>query len=95
MAIGLFEFLLGVAVVGSVSGVLTSKHKLERERVRARSFAAADDSDALRGVVGDLHQEVRRLRERVQVLEKLVTDDDRRLSDEIERLRRSETGASV
>jgi hypothetical protein len=46
-------------------------------------------------MVGDLHHEVGRLKERVQVLEKLVTDDDRRLSDEIDRLRRRDTGASI
>lgn len=92
MAIGVFEFLLGAAIVAGVSGVLTSKHQLEREKVKARGLAAEGES---MNMVGDLHQEVSRLKERVQVLEKLVTDDDRRLSDEIDRLRRRDTGASV
>jgi len=93
MAIGVFEFLLGAAIVGGVASTLTSKHNLERERIKARGLSA--DGDAVQGVVGDLHHEVGRLKERVQVLEKLVTDDDRRLSDEIARLRRRDTGASV
>lgn len=92
MAIGVFEFLLGAVIVGGVSTVLTSKHNMERERIKARGMS---EGDAVNGVVGDLHHEVSRLKERVQVLEKLVTDDDRRLSDEIDRLRRRDTGASV
>ena len=79
-------------IVGGVSGVLTSKHNLEREKIKARSMAT--DGDGM-NMVGDLHNEVARLKERVQVLEKLVTDDDRRLSDEIDRLRRRDTGASI
>ena len=92
MAIGVFEFLLGAVIVGGVSGVLTSKHNLEREKIKARGMAT--DGDGM-NMVGDLHHEVGRLKERVQVLEKLVTDDDRRLSDEIDRLRRRDTGASI
>ena len=92
MAIGVFEFLLGAVIVGGVSTVLTSKHNLEREKIKARSMAT--DGDGM-NMVGDLHHEVGRLKERVQVLEKLVTDDDRRLSDDIDRLRRRDTGASI
>ncbi len=95
MAIGVFEFLLGAVIVGGISGVLTSKHNLERERIKARSAASGEESEAAQGMVGDLHHEVARLKQRVQVLERLVTDDDRKLSDEIERLRRRDTGASV
>ena len=95
MAIGVFEFLLGAAIVGGIASTLTSKHNLERERIKARSAAAGEGSDAMHGLVGSLHQDVARLKERVQVLEKLVTDDDRRLSDEIDRLRRRDNGASV
>jgi hypothetical protein len=95
MALGVFEFLLGAAIVGGVSTVLTSKHNLEREKVKARTAAAGEDSEATQGLVGDVHREVARLKERVQVLERLVTDDDRKLSDEIERLRRRDTTASV
>lgn len=95
MAIGFFEFALGVIVIGSISGVLTSKHKLEREKVRARSYGDAEEGEQLRGVVGDMHQDIAKLKDRVRVLEKLVTDDDRRLADEIERLRRTETNPRV
>lgn len=90
MAIGVFEFLLGAVIVVGVSSTITSKHNMERAKIKARSLVGRDE-----GVDNDLRQEVGRLRERVQVLEKLVTDDDRRLSDEINRLRRRDTGASL
>jgi sensor domain CHASE-containing protein len=95
MAIGVFEFLLGAVIVGGISGVLTSKHNLEREKIKARSAVTDEETQATHSMVGDLHHEVARLKERVQVLERLVTDDDRKLSDEIERLRRTDTGANV
>lgn len=95
MALGFFEFALGVVVVGSISGVLTSKHKLERERVKARTRGYEEQGDELRGVVGGMHHEMEKLKDRVRVLEKLVTDDDRRLADEIERLRRTDTNSRV
>ncbi len=95
MALGFFEFALGVIVVGSISGVLTSKHKLEREKVKAQSRGYAEDGEQLRGVVGNMHHEMDKLKDRVRVLEKLVTDDDRGLADEIERLRRTDTNSRV
>ncbi len=88
---GVFEFVIGLVLIGTVSGVVTGGLKLEREKVRARSRGAEGETDQLRGIVGDLHQDVAKLKDRVRVLEKLVTDDDRRLADEIERLRRTET----
>ena len=50
------------------------------------------DSDAggngrLEKILAETTAEIARLRERVQVLEKLVTDDDRKLAEEINRLR--------
>lgn len=95
MAIGFFEFMLGVVVVGSIAGVVQQGIKLERDKEKSKRAGLGGEADQLRGVVGDLHQDVARLKERVRVLEKLVTDDDRRLADEIERLRRSDTSSRV
>jgi hypothetical protein len=91
MALGVFEFVLGVIVIGTISSIVTGGIKLERDKIRARSRGAGEEADQLRGVVGELHHDVAKLKDRVRVLEKLVTDDDRRLADEIERLRRSES----
>lgn len=87
----LFEFILGICLIGTISGIVTGGMKLKREKIRAEARGYGDEADALRGVVGEMHQEIAKLKDRVRVLEKLVTDDDRRLADEIERLRRTDT----
>ncbi len=88
---GVFEFVIALVVIGTVSGVITGGLKLEREKVKAKSRGYGEETDQLRGVVGEMHKDIAKLKDRVRVLEKLVTDDDRRLADEIERLRRTET----
>ena len=88
---GVFEFVIALVVIGTVSGVITGGLKLEREKVKAKSRGYGEEIDQLRGVVGEMHKDIAKLKDRVRVLEKLVTDDDRRLADEIERLRRTET----
>ena len=93
MALGFFEFALGVVVVGSIATIVQQGIKLERDKVRASRKQAEGQSVELGGIVFDLHQDVAKLKDRVRVLEKLVTDDDRRLADEIERLRRTDAGA--
>lgn len=89
---GFFEFALGVIVIGSISGMIGGKHKLERDRLKAKRRGYDSEAEELHGVVGGMHEEMAKLKDRVRVLEKLVTDDDRRLADEIERLRRSDYG---
>lgn len=86
----LFEFILALVLIGSVAGIVQQGVKLERDKVRATRRAAEGDAAEIGGIVSDLHKDVARLKDRVRVLEKLVTDDDRRLADEIERLRREE-----
>ena len=46
-------------------------------------------------MIGEMHADITKLKERVRVLEKLATDDDRRLASEIEGLRRAETSSRV
>jgi hypothetical protein len=67
-----------VAVIGS--------QRIEREKLKLKQIeAAAVAGDA--GTVTGAMAEIERLKQRVAVLEKLVTDDDRRLAEEISRLR--------
>jgi hypothetical protein len=74
---GMFTFLAMIWMIGRT------------EVAKARAKGGSDeDRDRLERIVAETSAEVARLRERVQVLEKLVTDDDRKLADEIERLRR-------
>ncbi len=73
-------FTMVVLIVAIVFGArLWRTHMLTRARpVRSR------EDDAM---IGSMQSQIDRLSERVQVLEKLVTDDDRNLAREIDRLR--------
>jgi phage shock protein B len=73
-------FTMVVLIVAIVFGArLWRTHML----TRARSGRSREDD----AVIGAMQSQIDRLSERVQVLEKLVTDDDRNLSREIDRLR--------
>ena len=61
--------------------------KHEERKLELKQGMGADGR--IEAILSSTQQEVTKLRERVQVLEKLVTDDDRKLADDIERLRRS------
>ncbi|RYD94481.1 MAG: hypothetical protein EOP61_21595 [Sphingomonadales bacterium] len=87
---GFFEFVLAVIIVGTIAKAITGGMKTERVRMKAQAYGYGEEADQLRGVVSEMHHEIGKLRERVRVLEKLMTDDDRRLADEIERLRRTD-----
>lgn len=82
---------LGVLIplAGIFTGLVLGYHGIQLEMARVKAKGAGKDAEGLRGVVGDMHGEIQKLRDRVAVLEKLVTDDDRKLADEINRLGRS------
>lgn len=65
-------------------------HRNRLEALRLRS-GGGEVNGRVEKLLADNAAEMAKMRERISVLEKLVTDDDRRLADEIERLRRSET----
>lgn len=90
---GFWEFLLGIVIVSTVGGIITGGMKMEKTRMRLR--AQSGEADELKALIGDMHGEISKLKSRVQVLERLATDDDRKLATEIERLRRQETGPGV
>lgn len=79
-----------VAIAGMATFLimLVLVHRQRMARIGAMGGGA--NVQRLEQIVAETSAQVVRLRERVQVLEKLVTDDDRRLADEIERLRRRE-----
>ncbi len=82
-----FEVMI-VAIAGMVTFLvmLAMTSKLEIEKARAKG-AGAIDSEAINRVLGENASEIARLRARVEVLERLATDEDRRLAGEIDRLR--------
>jgi phage shock protein B len=68
-------FAMVVAIVWIIANAKTRRGEMNR---------AASGDDA---VIAQMQHQIDRLTDRVQVLEKLVTDDDRRLSREIDGLR--------
>ena len=76
-----FEMVLGIIIVVTIGKVL---------RARFRAGAAAADTTAQESLeTRQMREEIRSLRERIQVLERVVTDNNSsmRLDQEIEKLR--------
>lgn len=65
-------------------------HEEKRMALRAGRTAAQGDVARLEQILAATQTEMARLKDRVQVLEKLATDEDRRLASDIERLRSAE-----
>lgn len=86
-----------IPLAGMATGVVvvTMALKYAERKARLRAGAGSDDTARLTAIVEDLQKETTRLRDRVAVLEKLVTDDDRKLADEIVRLRREDVRPST
>lgn len=76
---GMGTFLLMIFIIG----------KAETEKARAKA-AGDGDSATIKTVLADNAAEIARLRNRVEVLERLATDGDRKLAGEIDRLRSEE-----
>lgn len=62
----------------------------EEKRLALKATGGAD-FQRMEQVLAATQTEVNTLRERVQVLERLATDDDRKLASDIERLRSADT----
>ena len=91
---GLFEFILGIVLICTIGTIVTNGMQLEKRRLKAKGTASAE-SEELRGIIGEMHGEITKLRDRVRVLERLATDGDRNLAQEIERLRREESSPGI
>jgi len=91
----ILDFLIVVIIISCISGVFTSRHKLEREKIRLRAGRGGESEEAVQKQLEDLQLDVARMKERIQVLERLATDDDRRLAEEIDRLAHRQTSANL
>ncbi|MDP3493490.1 MAG: hypothetical protein Q8R82_10265 [Hyphomonadaceae bacterium] len=80
-SIGVFIPILGIlcGLVAIIVGYLLKSQKLKLDMIREQRGSDASNGE----VMAELH----RLKERVAVLERLLTDDDRKLATEIDRLR--------
>jgi len=79
-----FEMVVIIVAIITIGRVIQAKYGQSRRRAHGTAETAADESETLR-----LRQEVRGLKERVAVLERLITDErgSRDLDREIEALR--------
>ena len=79
-----------VAIAGMLTFIvmLYFSWRMQQDKLRAKGGLGSEETARLQHIVAETSAELARVKQRVQVLEKLVTDDDRKLADEIERLRR-------
>jgi uncharacterized membrane-anchored protein YhcB (DUF1043 family) len=82
MGLGLWDMIVVVTVIGCITGVITTYIE-----GKAKHAAKGKKFSDLQAQLEAYQAEVQGLRDRVGVLEKLATDDDRRLAGEIDRLR--------
>jgi hypothetical protein len=87
MYMGIFEFVLGIILIVSIAGVLKARSGVRKDmwgnEAQGDDGRASAENDRLRSEIGSL-------KERIQVLERVITDDEgssRRLDREIEQLR--------
>ena len=85
---GYLEFILGIVLIATIGGVLKARFGVRKDQWGNESQAEADprtrsENDRLRSEIGSL-------KERIQVLERVITDSESsstRLDREIEQLR--------
>ncbi|RYD94479.1 MAG: hypothetical protein EOP61_21585 [Sphingomonadales bacterium] len=81
--------VLVIAVLGFTLIVVKWGLAHEEKRLAVKANGGAD-FQRMEHVLAATQAEMTNLRERVQVLERLATDDDRKLASDIERLRSAE-----
>ena len=74
---GPFEMVVAIVLIGTIGGIINTRHKANR------------NSDADMANEADIHRmqtDIDRLTERVRVLEKIATDEETQLREQISRL---------
>ena len=81
---GILIPILGImcGLIAIVANALLRSQKMKLDMMRETRTSSASEEEMMR--------ELTKLKDRVAVLEKLATDDDRKLSGEIDRLRRTD-----
>ena len=75
-----FEMVVIIVAIVSIAGILKAKYGVRRDR-HGNEYHVSDAE------AGRLREEVKMLRDRVAVLERIATDKESSLEREIERLR--------
>ena len=84
------SIVFGIAIV-LYATLQIVKMGIAHEEKRLAFKHGQSDTGRLEQILAANQAEMAKLRERVQVLEKLATDDDRKLASDIERLRAADT----
>jgi predicted nucleic acid-binding Zn-ribbon protein len=83
-----FEMVIGIVLIVTIGSVIRAKHGIRRDNKGNEFFVgnAADNAETKA-----LQTEIRALKDRIQVLERIATDNNRAvtLDQEIEKLRDS------
>lgn len=83
---GPFEMVLGIVLIVTIGSIIRAKHGIRRDRHGNEFFVGNAGSDS---ETKALQAEIRALKDRIQVLERIATDNNRAvtLDQEIENLR--------
>jgi hypothetical protein len=83
---GPFEMVVGIVLIVTIGGIIKAKHGIRRDNKGNEYFVGnAAEKEETKALLA----EIRALKERIQVLERIATDGNRAatLDEEIERLR--------
>lgn len=86
----LWTMIVLTTLIGTVGSVLTAAFRATSRTARAKLLASEGEVTRLGKVIGDMQDDMEKMRGRLAVLERLATDGDRGLAAEIERLRRDQ-----
>ncbi|MDK2760695.1 MAG: hypothetical protein KYX64_04985 [Sphingopyxis sp.] len=83
---GPFEMVVGIVLIVTIGSIIRAKHGIRRDNKGNEFFVGTDNAETKA-----LQSEIRALKERIQVLERIATDNNRAvtLDQEIEKLRDS------
>jgi phage shock protein B len=79
---GRYEMIVAIVAIVMFATVLKARYGYRRRRDDSDTVERADDGEAAR-----LREEVKQLKERIHVLERITTERENSLSREIEELR--------
>ncbi|NIJ37835.1 putative nucleic acid-binding Zn-ribbon protein [Sphingopyxis panaciterrae] len=81
-----FEMVIGIVLIVTIGSIIRAKYGVRRDHRGQEYFTGNPNQDA---ETKALQTEIRALKERIQVLERIATDHNRAatLDEEIERLR--------
>ncbi|AMU93571.1 MULTISPECIES: hypothetical protein [Sphingopyxis] len=81
-----FEMVIGIVLIVTIGSIVRAKYGVHRDRRGNEYFVGNANQDA---ETKALQAEIRQLKERIQVLERIATDNNRAVSldEEIEKLR--------